>query len=63
VVFSSPRTALEHSMRCACLDGLERNELAMLLERECINVNPPWDGMVVVGFPAETNEDAELARV
>jgi hypothetical protein len=63
VEFSSPRTELELGMRYDCLEGEERNELAMLLKRKYINVDRPLDGMLVVGFPAGTREDAELARV
>jgi hypothetical protein len=50
-------------MRHDWLEGRERNELAMLLEREYIHVDQPLDGMLGVGFPAETGEDAELAQV
>jgi hypothetical protein len=49
-----------------CYDSLEsqeRSQLAMLLEREYIHVDQPLDGMLEVGFPAGTGEDAELARV
>jgi hypothetical protein len=63
VEFSSPRTTLELKMRYDCLEDQERNELAMLLEREYIHVDQPLDGVLEVGFPAETGEDAELARV
>jgi hypothetical protein len=60
VAFSSPRTTLELRMRYDCLEGQERNELAMLLEREYIHVDQPLDGMLEVGFPAETEEDGNL---
>jgi hypothetical protein len=41
VEFSSPRTTLELRMRYDCLEGQERNELAMQLEREYIHVDQP----------------------
>jgi hypothetical protein len=34
IKFSSPRTTLELRVRCDCLEGRERNGLAMLLEPE-----------------------------
>jgi hypothetical protein len=59
VEFSSPRTTLELRMRYDCVEGQERNELAMLLERAYIHVDQPLDGMLEVGFAAETGEDEE----
>jgi hypothetical protein len=50
-------------MRYDCLKGQKRNELAMLLEREYIRVDPPLDVVLEVGVPVETGVDAELARV
>jgi hypothetical protein len=35
----------------------------MLLEREYIHVDQPLDGLLGVGFAAETGEDEELVRV
>jgi hypothetical protein len=63
VEFSSPRTTLELRMRYDCLERQERNELAMLLEREYIHVDQPLDGTLEVSVPAERGEDAELALV
>jgi hypothetical protein len=50
-------------MRHDCLEAQERNELGMLLEREYIHVDQRLDGMLEVGFAAESGEDEELARV
>jgi hypothetical protein len=63
VEFSSPRTTLDRRLRNDCLEGQERNELPMRLERKDIHVDQPLDGALVVGLPAEAGEDAELARV
>jgi hypothetical protein len=50
---SSPCTTLELRMRYDCPEGQERSELAMLLEREYINVDQRLDGVLEVGFPVE----------
>jgi hypothetical protein len=49
VEFSPPRTALDLGMHYGGLEGRERGELAMLLEREYIHVDQPLDGMLEVG--------------
>jgi hypothetical protein len=61
VEFSSHRTTLELRMLYDCLEGQERNVLAILLEREFVDVDPPLAREV--RFPAGTGEDEELGLV
>jgi hypothetical protein len=63
VEFSCPRTTREPRMRYDCMEGQERGELAMPLEREYIHVDQPSDGMLEAVFAAETGKDEEPARV
>ena len=63
IVFSAARTALELRMRYDYLEGQDRNELAMKLEREYVHGRQEMDVMLEVGFAAETGDDSELALV
>ena len=63
IAFSTPRSALELRMRYDYLEGQDRNELAMALEREFVHGQAEMDVMLEVGFAAETGDDAELARI
>ena len=61
--FSTRRTVLELRMGYEYLEARGGNGLAMLLEREYVEVEQPLDAMLEMGFAARTGDDAELARI
>jgi transcriptional regulator with XRE-family HTH domain len=63
VRFSSPRSPLELRVRYEFLEAQERNRLAMMLERECVLVAQPLDGVIELCFPPQKGEAAAATIV